>query len=180
MSINTNTRKLLPLIVSFLISTAIPYAARAEYSIRSMRLTGISATLAHQKSGYRLKWKTNVLRSIGIVGFSQAIKPQIVVYTRNYSHPFQISSDKMKIDPVSKNFMLEGNVRVTTETGILKTHFLNFNAEQLEMKSFDKFIYQTPSKTMVGQGLYSKIPTQTMMLFGIPSPKKQRPIRVAF
>ena len=84
----------------------------------------------------------------------------------------------MRADTLYQDFLFEDHVIIETPNGVLKTHFLNFNAKRSEIRSFDKFTYKTKLKTYHGRGIHGLANKRKITLFNTLGPQNKNSILV--
>jgi len=128
-------------------------------------MSNVSGTIVHD--GYRVKWSAPKINASHKTSFGFLKRPTVVLYMPGSQTPIRVTSQRMKIDPLSQNYTFEKNVVVTLPNGILKTNFLNFNAARLEINSFDRYTYETKTEKFEGRAIHGLAKNKTLTLFGI-------------
>ena len=146
------------------------WAKQAGFAFPDMKLTGVQGVWSHSK-GYRLKWTIDRMDGILITGFNYVTNPKVMIYVPGRAAPLEIMSDTMKIDAVRKDFFFEKNVRVKTAKGILFIDFLRFDANRLEISSFDRYVFKTKGQHMRGRAIHGLAKTKELTLFNVKEDK---------
>lgn len=141
------------------------WANQRDFTYPDMKLTGIQGVFTHP-AGYRIKWTTERMDVILKTGFNYVNHPKVMIYIPGQS-PIEIISDSMKMDAVRKDFIFEKNVTVKTTQGILLIDFLRFDANRMEINSFDKYVFKTKDRLIRGRAIHGLAKTKGVTLFNI-------------
>jgi len=107
-------------------------------------------------------------------GFSYFSNPKINVYLPGKDQPIIITSATLKMDMRRGDFMFVDDVVMKTKDGVLKTNFLYFNPKKMELRSFDKFSYNTKNKTYHGAMIHGLVSQKKITLFNISTNHKKK------
>jgi hypothetical protein len=146
------------------------WAEQAGFAFPDMKLTGIQGVFIHSE-GYRLKWRMDRMDAILMTGFNYVTNPKVMIYIPGQKKPLEIMSGAMKIDAVRKDFFFEKNVTVKTAKGILFIDFLRFDANRLEMSSFDRYVFKTKGSHIRGRAIHGLAKSKGLTLFNVKEGK---------